>query len=174
MLVEVVGRSARSAKAKLWFAQIDDLANVSYEDLATPGVLFEQYDYVVAVATMKAVKGQLFRRIRREEEEANRRGETMSGRQMLRMVLNSYQTDPVAKEMFNITHLNELPYLGDDRLAEFLEVWLRLLGDQEESISERQKKLLFYNTIKGSVAPKSYLDYYGRLPDNADEHSYKY
>ena len=115
---------------------------------------------------MKATTGQLHKRLRRAEEEAHRDHRIMTGRQMLRMVLGNYQTDATAKETFNITHLHELPFLGDDCLAEFLDAWLRLLGDQEE--------LLFYNKVKSPIVLKSYLDYYYRLPDDAPEHSYEY
>ena len=140
---ESVGRSARAAKATLWFDQIEDIKTVSYDSLGHIGAILEQYDYVVTVATMKATTGQLYKRLRRAEEEAHRDHRLMTGRQMLRMVLENYQTDATAKELFNITRLHELPFLGDDRLAEFLDAWLRLLGDQEEPLSERNKELCF-------------------------------
>mgnify|MGYP001402655756 CR=1 FL=1 len=161
-------------KASLWFAQIEDIAGVSYEELGNPGLIFEQYDFTVSVATMHACKGHLHKRLLRTEEEAHKRHVILTGRQMLRMVLENYQTDPVAKQMFNIGHLHELTYLGDDRLSDFLDAWWRLLGDQEEALSDRQKELIFYNKIKGSTVLKGYLDYYNRLPDNAAERSYQY
>ena len=114
----------------------------------------------------------LYRRVRRAEEQCFRRGYVLTGRQMLRMILLSYQTNPTAKELFNITHLHQLKYLGDARMGEFLEAWLRLLNEQEGELTERRKELLFYSKIKGSVVLKSYLDYYDRLPDSAPEHSY--
>ena len=70
--------------------------------------------------------------------------------------------------------MNDLPYLGDDRLQDFLDAWMRLLNDQEENVSDRQKELMFYSKIKGSVALKSYVDHYYRLPDSDPEHSYEY
>ena len=102
---------------------------------------------LILPATMTATTGQLYQRLRRAEEEAHREHRIMTGRQMLRMVLENYQTDATVKEMFNVTHLHELPFLGDDRLAEFLDAWLRLLGDQEEPLTERIKQLLFYSKI---------------------------
>ena len=63
---EIIGRSARAQKSIQWFAQIEDLAHFTYEDLGHSGIIFEQYDFVVGNAAMRSVRGQLLRKIRRE------------------------------------------------------------------------------------------------------------
>ena len=44
----------------------------------------------------------------------------MSGRQIMRMIWENFKTDRVAKEMFNVTHLHDLPYPGNSKLHEFM------------------------------------------------------
>ena len=38
------------------------------------------------------------------------------------------------KELFNTTHLQDLPYPGDSQLSVFIEDWHRICNDQEDDI----------------------------------------
>ena len=63
-------------------------------------------------------------------------------------------TDTDAKESYDITHLHELPYLGDDRMSEFLVAWHRVLNDQDGDVSAKQRRQIFHKQIKDSEALK--------------------
>ena len=91
------------------------------------------------------------------------------------MIYSNYMVDEVAKELYDITHLVELTYTGDEKMLEFIDQWHRLLDDQEdEGPSDKQKERMFYKKIKDSVVLKGYLDYYRRLDESHADHSYAY
>ena len=86
--------------------------------LGTIGAVFEQYGGKVLIATLNSVDTILKRKLLRIEEQLYT-GNTrvmLTGRQALRMVLEYYSTDRVAKQLFNVTHLQNIPYSGDDKL----------------------------------------------------------
>ena len=148
----MIGASARSELAGRWFNQIIDVEHVTYEDLGRPGRVFSQYDYKVAKAALKSVpeNSHLERQIRRLQDKANKEGfkdgsgRTMTGRQILRTIWDSYQTDPTARALVKIPRLQALTYTGDDKLAVFFDAWNKLLDDQENPVDDRTKELMFY------------------------------
>ena len=92
----------------------------------------------------------------------------------MRMIYENFNSDKVAKELFNVNHLQELQYPGDSKLEEFMEDWYRTEDDQEETLTDRQKERVVYAKIKNSRVLKAYLDKYTMLADDDVDHSYQY
>ena len=53
----------------------------------------------------------------------------------MRMIYENFKTDRVAKELFNVTHLQELQYPGDSKLEDFMDDWFRIVDNLEENFS---------------------------------------
>ena len=123
---EVVNRSGRIKLADVWWRQIEDVTKFTFEDLAVPGKVFEQYDGKIFVAAVNSVDEELKRKILRMEEQSYKTGVRLSGRQTLRLILEHFRTDKVAKEMFHVMHFHALRYPGDSQLTQFMEDWYRL------------------------------------------------
>ena len=98
----------------------------------------------------------------------------MTGRQSMRMILDNFKTDKIAKELFNVTHLHDLQYPGDSKLDEFMEDWFRIEDDQEDPSTDRQKERILFAKIQYSKALKPYLDKYNMLDDDDENHSYQF
>ena len=45
------------------------------------------------------------------------------------------------------------------------QAWLRVLGDQQDEASERQKEKIFYKKIKLSTALRPFVDYNDRIEE---------
>ena len=76
---EVVFKSGRKQLCGPWWRQIEDVANVSFEDLADLGRMFEQYDGTIHVAALKSVTPALKRKLRRVEDRLYKEGIDMAG-----------------------------------------------------------------------------------------------
>ena len=122
--------------------------NISFDDLSNPGAVFEQYDGKIHVAALKSVSGNLKRKILRVEQQLYKQGIDMAGRQSLRMIYSHFKTDKVSKQLFNVTHLQQLPYPGDPRLDEFVENWFRIEDDMGDYVSDKSKEHILYEKIK--------------------------
>merc|ERR1712115_211575 len=131
-------------------------------------------DGKIQSAALKCVGQALKRKILRVEERLYNQGKEMSGRQSMRMILENFKTDRISKELFNVTHLHDLQYLGDSKLEEFIESWYRIEDDQEDPLKDRQKERILYDKIRNSKVLKPYLDRYSMLDDEDDDHSYTF
>ena len=98
----------------------------------------------------------------------------ITGRQAARMVWDYYKTNKVAREQFNIVHLAKLEYFGDDRMADWLHAWDRILADQDVAPSVQQLNHSFYEKIQRSVALKGDIEYYDRLDEGHPDKTYEY
>ena len=107
----------RKRLCAIYWRAIEDVENVSFDDLGDPGRVLEHYDGKVHVAVLDAVGPALRRKIARVEAELWKAGKFMSGRQSLRMVYDHFKTDRTSRELFSVTHLHALLYRGDDRYA---------------------------------------------------------
>ena len=145
---EVIYKSARREQANVWFNQIENIKEISFEDLNRTGAIFEQYDGKCMIATKKACEGQLIlRRILRIEKEIKEKGGIMSGRQALRLVYLDNRTDKVRKALFNVRHFQVFKYPGDHMLGEFMEVWFKMESDQQQDVSEDQKRTILLEKL---------------------------
>ena len=170
----VVNLSGRREIARQWFKEIEDVQGITFEQLGNPGTALAHFDSKLVPATLDATSGQLYRQIRRHEDRLDKETLTLAGRQALRLVYVHYMTDKTAKELYDITHLQDLAYPGDDHLPLFMEDWYRLMDDQEDPLPERQKQRIFYKKIVHSTVLKPYLDYYHRLDEEHEDWSYDY
>ena len=131
---EVLHKSGRKALATAWFDQIKDVKGVTFEELGASGSVFEQYDAKLLDAVLKAADKNLFRELRREEDLLMNQGKDLTGRQALRIAYKSFTLNEVQEELFNVTHLQQIPYSGDDHMEEFLDIWIRVVNDQNLSL----------------------------------------
>ena len=51
---------------------------------------------------------------------------------------------------------------------------MRIVDDQEEPLTERQKERILYPKIKNSKVLKAYLDRYTMLDDDDEDHTYQF
>ena len=86
-----------------WYAQVVQTETVSFEQLNDPGPLFENYDSKIFEAGLKASPALLQRDIRRIDAELQKVGKDMSGRQVMRKILDWFATDKTSRELFDIT-----------------------------------------------------------------------
>ena len=168
---EVVYKSGRKPLASKWWRQIETL---TFDELATPGRIFEHYDGKVHAAALKCVPEHLKRKITRVEDELYKRGIDMAGRQSLRMIFDNYKMDKVRKELYDINHLQTFLYPGDAKLDEFIERWYILIDNYEGNLEEVQKQRMLYGKIKKSTVLKPYLDRYNLMNEEDPEWSYQY
>ena len=171
---EVLHKSGRKALATIWFDQIKDVKGITFEQLAVTGSVFEQYDAKLLDAVLKAADKNLFREIRREEDLLMRNGKDLTGRQALRIVYKAFTLNEVQEELFNVTHLQQIPYSGDDHMDEFLDIWIRVVNDQNGDTTEKQLEHIFYEKIKGSKNLKPWIEYYDRIGEEHPDHTYDY
>ena len=54
---------------------------------------------------------------------ANKAGTTVTGRQLICMVINHYKTSNHMSTVYTYDNLNDLAWMGDNKILEFLEVW---------------------------------------------------
>ena len=92
----------------------------------------------------------------------------------MRLIYDWFLANEADTELLDINHLHDLPWLGDDRLPEFMDSWFRTLGDQQVDIDIRHKEKIFYRKIKKSTALRPYVDYYDRLKESHEDHTYTY
>ena len=136
-------QSGRPEESALWWKQVEDLENVTYEDLAESGPMFKAYDGKILVGLLKSVEDLLKRKIMRYEELAHKNGKIFTGRQAGRLIFNDFKADNVSRNLLNITHLMNLAKPRDDNLAGFLLDWHRILDDQEYSLSVELENHVF-------------------------------
>ena len=79
--------------------------NVTYEQLADPGVIFAHYDGKLQVAAIEAAPPDLKRELLRLEEKLWAEGKLMAGRQSMRLILEDFKTDPQFQHL-HLTHTN--------------------------------------------------------------------
>lgn len=170
---EVMGKSGRKRLVHEYWSKMVDYT-VSWEELEDPGEILDQLDGKVLVSFMKSTTGQLHRKIRYVEEQMEKEGKIMSGRQAGRLVHLDFTTDKVASQMFNTTHLHELVYPGDDHLEQFIGDWFAILSHQEQPVPELQLERIFYKKICNSKRLKHYIDYYNRIGEDHEDHCYRY
>ena len=58
--------------------QVEDLENVSFDDLGGPGITFEQYDGKLHLAALKSVGPSLNRKMQRVEERMHKDRDNLS------------------------------------------------------------------------------------------------
>ena len=175
----VINKSGRKFLARDWFDQINDLENVTEAMLLKPGKVFEQYDGKLLDGLLAdgMLPAELAYNIEFEEQRrynARPRQPDLTGRLAARMVWEWYVVDATAKALFNINHLQELKYPGDAHMSQFLTDWLRILDDQDGVVDEKRREQIFYKKIKSSTKLKPYLEYYDRLDEDHEDHSYAY
>ena len=111
---EVLRASGRGEAAAEWWREIEDIKNVSFDDLAKCGKSMVPLELKLHAGAVKVLTGPLKRKVVRLEEELyNQKKRLMYGRQTMRVIYMNYRTDKTKRQMYNITHLHNLEYPGD-------------------------------------------------------------
>ena len=96
------------------------------------------------------------------------------GRQILHIIRTFYDFKNAKRMTFELRTLMELPYWGDGKLATWKRHWDNMCQNQRTPLSEPQKEELFIENIAGSDALRSHVEYYNRLNEDHQDHSYQF
>ena len=174
---EVMNKSAAGVRAvALWWRSIQQVHEVTWEQLAHVTPEFEGTCGKVLSACLKATDGQLLRDIRREEKVAfDKASSPMTGRQAMRMVYMHFETNLVASQLFTINHVQDMKFPGDKLMGAFLSNWHTILNNlQPPGLTDDQLRVVFFEKIKDSQRIRAWLDRYNMAEEADPEHSYQY
>ena len=146
---KVVAASGRSREAFLWMLDVEEVS-VSYEKLAESGSKNESLDDKLRAAITDVCAGELGKELNRAaEEEKVKFRRPLAGRQMLRLIYVYFQTKQSLNQVYGLTNLMKVTYLGDKNMEQFYNSWLKVVNNLKspESVSEEAREELFLESL---------------------------
>ena len=145
----LVAASHRHDAAEIgWLSECKDK---SFEDLADSGPSrFAKLDLKLSANLMEAIRGSpdainFLNDLSILEEAAHAQNAIIKGRQIVRLILEHFQTDRHLDSMWQIDDLFHLKYPGDAKMSLFRNVWHRIVsclaGEVREDFLRKQLRI---------------------------------
>ena len=156
----------------MWILRVEE-PTVSHADLADSGD-FLSLDVDLAAAVAQIATGELGREINTLIDESAQHKKLVKGRQLLLKVYQEHRTNEALGAVYDIQDFINIKWLGDAKMRTFLlNVDTVLLGCAKP-IDPDEKRIIFFDKIKGSAKLRADLAYYRRLKPGDEDHSYTY
>ena len=156
---------------------LDVDVSITYETLADAGRGSQSLDDKLRAAITDVCAGELGKDLNRaaEEEKAKFR-RPLAGRQMLRLIYVYFQTKQSLNQVYGLTNLMKVTYLGDKNMEQFYNSWLKVLNNLKspESVSDEARKELFLKACEQSLVLKNDVDHYKRQAVGHPDKSYDF
>eukprot|EP00974_Lingulodinium_polyedra_P083907 8124142-Lingulodinium_polyedra.AAC.1 len=85
---------------------------------------------------------------RRREMEAHKADRCIVGRQMVRLIVECFQSDSNALQCYSVVDVLNIDYPGGDKAREFWSLWEAYLRDLQDTITEETKRDILYGKIR--------------------------
>jgi len=158
-----------------WFLETDK-DTATFEGLAICLARFANLDQKLSVALIKieGMPKQLRTRITRKENDAILLMTTLTGRQIAFLILEWFRNDEDhLGVVYSFNDLNEIQWLGDDRMDEFVYNWDSIQTNFEgwDSMPAKVFRDMFHKRWETSKVLKGDVEYYNRLDNNHPDRS---
>ena len=121
----------------------------SIEELADTGeARFAFIDNQLAIELEKVIPRALQVDVNHRLEECAKQKWILMGRQLLRMCVAYVRVYSYMGVVYSCDNLNELQWLGDNRLTDSLEEWDNIIENLEIALSDKAKRDLLYKKMK--------------------------
>jgi len=173
---KVVAASGRSREAFLWMLDVEEVT-VSYEKLAEPGSKNVSLDDKLRAAITDVCAGELGKELNRAaEDEKVKFRRPLAGRQMLRLIYVYFQTKQSLNQVYGLTNLMKVNYLGDKNMEQFYNSWLKVVNNLKspDSVSAEAREELFLKACEQSAVLKNDVDHYKRQVVGHPDKSYDF
>ena len=174
VLRTIAAASSTPRRAFLWIAEVDD-SSISKSRLSQPGA-FESLDGKLIIALNRIIAGELQRKVNTLIEEDMKRGVYASGRSMLRIVFEQYETDVSKGALYSVSDLMQVRVANGtpEALASFASQWAWIETGLTSDVNDSVKESLFYEQIKSHAALQPELWQYRLAERGSAVKSYQY
>ena len=161
-----------------WFVSEGFGPGITFETLANSGLpRFRSLDMKLSVCLSKMVRNannQLSIDLATIEEKMIEGGTMLMGRQIAWKLYMYYQTNPICDFTYGVTDLTNLPWQGDNQVANFLGCWRLIIRKMRTQLTDDELGEILYNKIKNSKDMANDLAHYERQELNHPDRSYAY
>ena len=98
----------------------------------------------------------------------------LKGRQVLRMMYESYAVNASISQVFRCSHLYSLQWPGDDKMRSFYNDWKYVLSGIKKKPDPEELEEMMYLQLQKSKVLIPALEYYDRVGVGHEDHTYKY
>ena len=155
-LREWVSKIGRNLHVKSLYADrleipwIKECFDKNFEQLADPGhTRFRPMDAVLIAPLEQKLNKELKREYSNICREYDKSDRVVGGRQIIKLVIDSYYTANSVAKFYSYETLQKLPWYGDDRVPEFMDAWTKLVDNLQIPLKMEEKRDLLYDKLKG-------------------------
>ena len=95
----------------------------------------------------KSQLGELGRQITQKAEDALKTGRAVRGRELLRLIISSYQTNRTVDAVYNLTDLQKVRVVKNS-IEGFQSTWVMVLSGMRKQPKEDVLELLYYERVE--------------------------
>ena len=163
------------SKALTWAQEVLDLDKFPDEYFADtePQHRFAKLDKKLCAAMQRIVHGELGRTMTERVNIALKTRRVVRGRELLRMVINYYQTNKTAEKVFRQADLMKLKMAdpANGNLEKFINDWDKVRGGMAADVSDDIAEYLFYEAIRRHKKLEVEIKHYERVEDEDPPHA---
>ena len=169
----VSGAYGRPNKAFRWIRRVES-KDITYDQLGQLRRRFEALDSKLGAALTNLASGEVARILLRNDEEQNKVGRRVCGRQKLLLIYNYFKTNHDPNVYHTIVDLSKVTFRGDGRLTEFYDQWLAILAGMQDHPPDTAMEELFVDKLRSSQVLREEIAHYDRTPVGQADHSYQF
>ena len=174
----VILASGRTDHAEVEWLNAVLSAGSKFEDFATSGgARFATLDLKLHAAVTQCIKEgnkTLASKMATLEDECMLKSTIIKGRQLVWMIHHWFRVNPEMKPVYGLKAITDLVWYGDDKIQEFLDMWLLVSRNNSIQLNEGQLAELLVQKMETSKVLAQDVAYWRRLAADDAQRTYQY